>query len=445
MATALDYRTPDVESQYDPRMVAEMKRFGIWHPGIVHPPGSRLAQHETEIMAHINDSIARQDALEESRAQRGEIHAENLAQRKDYQGALTADREAALAARSAAAADANATRRVGVLQLLASDPSLSKQNRAAVQQKMLEAAGISGTIEQPLTAAKGEYGPEGAPKTTSTYTPPEGVFHATTPDEITAGARGATQPGLPQAPTPIHSFHPERYGHDLTREGLATAERNLNRQDVFDAQANMLLYKAGIGGENFAKIYGTSDPALIKPGMAPAADIPDIYRGTPTIPEGAGVGYYDKAGKFIGPAYSESGTKLPVPKGVAGMVGTAGKGLTYDPNTGNVVNPSAAVGQVIAGKSNVPVAGGFANIAPKETNVPAPTDTYQTPTGAFTATPLAAAPVVPSAPTSNFNVNTGFTPESLAWLSQYLNLPKTAAVQQQQPPKVVKKENQLNY
>lgn len=340
-----------------------------WRALLTSP--NRQIREQAEMMMRIletrnlreDQQIFQGQNLAESRAQRSDYNNARLDQRRSEQ----ADRLDMAEARKSAVAEANATRRAQQLQFMAADPNLSPDIRNAAKAAMVKDLGLDTGTAPAAGGPKGEYGPGG--------------FHNTTPDEIMASARGATQSGaphlpakpttstytpptmsfttggggFPDRPNPTTSYNPNRYS---PKKGFTPQERtrikgNLDRVDAEDARFNELAFKRDVGGERYASVYGTSDPALIKPGMAPAADIPGLYPGKSTIPQGARVGYYDKDGNFVAPAYDQSGQKLPMPKGkgVTGLVGTAGLGLNYDANSGNVVNPGAA-GKVIAGEAD---------------------------------------------------------------------------------------------
>jgi len=200
-----------------------------------------------------------------------------------------------------------------------------------------------------------------------------------------------------------------------TLEGMAQlAPHGPGGADPF----NWMAYKRDIGGANFAKIYGTEDPAYVegalqtRGGLPPAQEIPDIYHGTPTIPDVSPVGYYDKSGKFLAPAYNEAGGKLSMPHGATGLHGTAAlPGVTYDPTSGGVSRVAPEARAAVSGQvpimSSQPqgVEGPYGDMNPptKEAMLPTPipqSGGYIPPTAAFAAgpEPSAAAPAVPYTP-----------------------------------------------
>jgi hypothetical protein len=146
---------------------------------------------------------------------------------------------------------------------------------------------------------------------------------------------------------------------------------------------NMLMYKRDIGAPQFEKIYGTSDPGLIRAGMPPAAAIPSIYGGKSTIPETGPVGYYSTEGKFLGPAYTETGERIPSTKypGATGIRGTAGiTGLERGAVGGEITRVPDYLKGVVAGRG----AAGAVNAPTTEAMAPTPApNLYRPDVGVF--------------------------------------------------------------
>jgi len=191
----------------DPRVVALMKQYGIWHPALIYPPGSKLAMHEQGIMAQILDDIAREDYQAETRAARTQAHEENLGFRREYaQGRredvamAREDRQQAAQDRAQAMQFAHDTQRAQALQLGMSDPNLTPEQRNSIKAEYMKLLGVPTAGAAPATKAKGEYGPGGAPTAAPpaptaagapTYTPPTAAFAAPGgPDEFTLNKAG---------------------------------------------------------------------------------------------------------------------------------------------------------------------------------------------------------------------------------------------------------------
>lgn len=187
--TSLDERPPRPEEGKDPRLVTLMKQYGIWHPGLVYPPGSRLAIQEQEIMAKIHDDLSREDIQKENVAMRKDTQEQNafqrqeaLNQRADYQAGLAADRET----RNATLNEAVATRRAQQLQFMASDQNLDEGTRNAAKAQLVKELGLSVGGQKP--AATGDYGPGGAQASTGSpeqpgYPTPTAAFTAEPPTQ----------------------------------------------------------------------------------------------------------------------------------------------------------------------------------------------------------------------------------------------------------------------
>lgn len=300
--------------------------------------------------------------LEEARAQRRDYNNARLEQRQSEQ----TDRLDMAEARRSAVAEANATRRAQQLQFMAADPNLSPEIRNAAKVAMVKDLGLDVNVDAAAAGGpKGEYGPnmknQPIPNTKGK------AFNIGGKDVPPMAGPGSTERTNVSPATSLES------------------KAQLAPRGAFGGDpVNWMAYKRDIGGSDFSKIFGTDDPTMIKDSLArtgsmsPASEIPDLYPGKSTIPQGARVGYYDKDGNFVAPAYDQSGQKLPMPKGkgVTGLVGTAGLGLNYDTNSGNVVNPGAA-GKVIAGEADQ--------------------NTYKPPTAAFTGNqPATAQPTAPT-------------------------------------------------
>lgn len=323
---------------------------------------------------------ARLTAAELTRQQNREIHDETLA-------ATVADRET-----KNAIIQANAfTRRAEELQMAMNDPNLPDDVKASARAEYIKILGLQpGTAGATApTMKKGEYGPETAKqaptpeKTTTTYTPPTRAF--------------TEQPrGIPARPTPSRRYYQEsRYpaSEGFTPRDRTRIAKNLDRAQREDERFNEIAYKRDIGGENYARLYGTEAAV---PGQPLAAGIPQLYAGTPTIPDVSPVGYYDKAGNFLGPLYTEGGAKLPMPRGATGLHGTAAiPGVVIDPVTGRSIATTPEARAAMAGRfpiaTSIPlgVAGpyGEANKPPGEEMIAGPVGEYQPPTVAFVAPP----------------------------------------------------------
>jgi hypothetical protein len=386
--------------EYPPEVVTRMKQMGIWHPGITYPPGSRLGQHESELMANILSQYQRGQELEETRAYRQEASQANREQREQAQQQLDEYRRGRLEQTG----EVGAARKAQTLQYMLNDPTMAKiyeknpEIRRRMADEMLRSTGIEPpTAPAPgVTAARGEFGPGGPPAAAPPLASPADVTTGT--PVSTAGGGG----GTPEAPRPLNRyFQPSRYaGSGLSPSQLARAASNLDKVQAADEYMNMLMYKRDIGAPQFEKIYGTSDPGLIRAGMPPAAAIPSIYGGRPTIPENAAVGYYSSKGEFLGPLYTETGEKLPMPKGATGIRGTAGiTGLERSPE-GTITGVPDYLKGVIAGRTPT----GAVNAPTTEAMAPTPApNVYRPDVGVFGgelgagAVP-APAPRVPGAP-----------------------------------------------
>jgi len=96
---------------------------------LVYPSGSKRANEEADILSHIQTLTSHEDQLALGREAKESSDREALSARKDYQGAMLEDRQAGREARTAALGESQATRRAGMLQLMASDTSLNPQQK----------------------------------------------------------------------------------------------------------------------------------------------------------------------------------------------------------------------------------------------------------------------------------------------------------------------------
>jgi hypothetical protein len=380
-----------------------MKQMGIWHPGSTYPLATRRGREEAEIMGNILSQYQRGQELGETRAYRKEAGEETRAQRRQAQEQLDEYRQGRLAQEG----EVGAARKAQTLQYMLNDPTMAKiyeknpEIRRQMADEMLRSTGLTPPTgaAAPVTA-KGEYGPGGAP----TGGPPAAAPPLTSPADVTAGTPVSTAGGgggTPEAPRPLgRYFQPSRYaGSGLSPSQLARAASNLDKVQAADEYMNMLLYKRDIGASQFEKIYGTSDPSLIRAGMPPAAAIPSIYGGKSTIPETGPVGYYSTEGKFLGPAYTETGERIPSTKypGATGIRGTWGlPGIERGAVGGEIRGVPDYLKGVVAGRG----AAGAANVPTAETTAPTPApNLYRPDTGVFGPTGGelgAGAPVTPA-------------------------------------------------
>ncbi len=185
-----------------------------------------------------------------------------------------------------------------------------------------------------------------------------------------------------------------------------------------------------------AATYGTNQLSQLKPDMIKAADIPTVYGGKSSIPAGGGAaaGYYDTAGKFLGPAYSPKGDLIPMPAGATGI-----QGRTESNAVVASAAPDAYRGDNLPQVAAAPI---VTQTTPVSYNAPAPAPVVQPATGI-------------SPPTANFNIHTGFTPQGVAanqqmgkFLGSFLNLPGQQNQLQPSPsavyipPPVVRKKDE---
>ena len=399
----------------DPRVVEYMKALGIYHPALAYPPKSKQAREERETKAHILNQVQQEREFSAAQAAREQAREESLAQRGLYQQAMSEDRQARREATEAARRDRALA---GMQYLMQNTPFLEerygKEGAKAMQKQMSDAMLRNLGLEPPATtttatttAGKGEYGPGGVP----------------------AGGVPATAP--PTSPPPVAPTRAAApaaaFDYTTAQPGTAGGEEGTPEEPR--------LQPLPSARERLSREFATANTLAAGSGeMAPANVIPQLYGGTSTIPEGGKVGYYSSKGEFLAPLYTETGEKLPMPKGATGIRGTAGiQGLQRGAG-GEITGPVPDyLKPVIAGRGGA----GAANVPTKEAMVPTPAPAFTPPTEAFTGgTPTGGAePLIRPGP---FGVPTfpAFHPRE--WETRiepgYFGVPKVVSTEKKRTP-----------